>query len=124
METIDLKERSGYLLQFQILEMLKEYVLDYNINLEYDSSNSLHENIKTAINDKYHLSTDEWKDIEIISLVILREDDTTNLPDPIIGLLRLDNGLTSNCLVVTMDEQLNILHKPKRTTGKVSNTLG
>jgi len=126
MTTIVLTERPGNHVSFDLASSSFEYILEYSITLKLQFGNTLHAELQSQINTVY--SDTNWSGIEYLTMVFLRNEKPTNLPEPLLRLFSIepDEGeeVIPNGLVVTMDPYMKVLHKPKRTTGKVSNTLG
>lgn len=126
MGTIVLTESPGNHVRFNLVESSFEYIMEYSITLKLQFGDTLHAELQRRINSDH--SDTNWSGIEYLTMVFLRKEKPTNLPEPLLRLFSIDTdedeAVVSNGLIVSMDPNMKVLHKPKRTSGKVSNTLG
>lgn len=124
MDAIILIENPGHHVQIKLENTEPEHIMEYSITLKIIPGDRVQNELINQINQIY--PTTNWTDIKFLTLVFLVQKAPTNLPDPLLRLYSLepDEEVLGNGIVVTMNPDMNILHKPKRTKGKVSNTLG
>jgi len=126
-QQIDTVETTDKNVQFKIDPIAAPfYKVEYSLTIEVDNTNPIHNALIEKVNDK--TLTD---DVEFIALVFLTElltvpSGPAKNPNPIhpINYMYSKNPTDSNGLIISMTEEMSFIHKPRRTKGKVSNSLG
>jgi len=112
-----------------------DYFLEYSQMITLDGNNQLHNELISQINTQCtnnQTPKPNWTKVKYLILVFLRAHDS-NLQESLIRAYveqsppNNTDETFGNGLVVSVDaneEVMKIIHKPKRTKGKVSNSLG
>ncbi len=125
-DLIDLDEtgKSSNNVMFKLKNNTFSYKSYYSITWLLDPSNDLHTYWSQLIEAKAPGVIDDT--VKYLSFVFLEMKTPSNLPQPIRALFPKPPEC-SDCgfgVVVSVDDNMNMIHKPKRTTGKVSNKQG
>lgn len=115
-------------------QTVPEQYITYSTTVTIDFNNSLHNQLIGLINasnqtgDPNPVFVDPTKDkyISIVFLDVVTDESQTFLSKEIRGLFSTPHTGTGFGIVMVFDNNghLELKYKPKRTTGKVSNTLG
>lgn len=115
--------------KFELQSGAGDFFFEYSLTIDYDKTNPTP--LQLALKNHINLqSATDWTGIEFLTMVFLLEQEPSNIPEPLYKLFSKSSCTETdlvcrNGLVVTMDPfNMMLLHKPKRTSGKVSNKLG
>lgn len=124
MSPIQLYEKENQYVSFYLDNTVEEFRMLHSMTFDINPNDPIHRELLDRIrsfNDNTLL--DEVKVMSLVFIELVNLPNQTNLPHPIRSLKTLEAS-TDYGIILTVDDELNILHKPKRTTGKVSNKLG
>jgi|GEM_PF-3116198 len=114
---------SGEFVDFSLDSTVQEHSMLHSITFTIDANDKIHSELVARVEKFDSALMDNVKCMSLIFITKVVGTGSTNLPEPIRGLKKLDSS-TSHGVVLTVDKDLNLLHKPKRTKGKVTNVMG
>jgi len=132
-DKIILNEVPNKYIQFELDSSEGDYIMEYSLTLKLDELADLGIELIKHIQAADTTNPTSWSGVEFLTLIFIKSKEPRNLPEPLLRLGNLNiaipnnNPPKGNGMAVTIHADhpnMMILHKPKRTKGKVSNSLG